>query len=177
MAQSVNSNTQVMINCRNNKKLLARVKVGQPCLSLERVLSGWAVQAFDRHCNMVLENVQEMWTEMPKKGKGKKKAKAVHKDRSVCVSQPMHASQLRCSDSSARCSFVVIRLSWCCATLNKSTVASINRTPPHLHIANLCWSSRHHRSCPPVPCWNCSEGQTRFNSASRPGRNATLLVV
>lgn len=39
---------QVLINCRNNKKLLCRVK------------------AFDRHCNMVLENVKEMWTETPK---------------------------------------------------------------------------------------------------------------
>lgn len=36
---------QVLINCRNNHKLLARVK------------------AFDRHCNMLLENVKEMWTE------------------------------------------------------------------------------------------------------------------
>ena len=41
---------QVLINCRNNKKLLARVK------------------AFDRHCNMVLENVKELWTEVPKAG-------------------------------------------------------------------------------------------------------------
>ena len=39
-------NMQVLINCRNNKKLLGRVK------------------AFDRHCNMVLENVREMWTEV-----------------------------------------------------------------------------------------------------------------
>jgi small nuclear ribonucleoprotein D2 len=46
---------QVLINCRNNKKLLGRVK------------------AFDRHCNMVLENVKEMWTEVPRSGKGKKK--------------------------------------------------------------------------------------------------------
>jgi small nuclear ribonucleoprotein (snRNP)-like protein len=46
---------QVLINCRNNKKLLGRVK------------------AFDRHCNMVLENVKEMWTELPRTGKGKKK--------------------------------------------------------------------------------------------------------
>lgn len=38
--------TQVLINCRNNKKLLGRVR------------------AFDRHCNMVLENVREMWTEV-----------------------------------------------------------------------------------------------------------------
>jgi len=37
---------QVLINCRNNHKLLGRVK------------------AFDRHCNMVLENVKEMWTEV-----------------------------------------------------------------------------------------------------------------
>src|SRR5579883_1950790 len=48
LTQSVKNNTQVLINCRNNKKLLGRVK------------------AFDRHCNMVLENVQEMWTEVPK---------------------------------------------------------------------------------------------------------------
>jgi len=65
LTQSVKNNTQVLINCRNNKKLLARVK------------------AFDRHCNMVLENVKEMWTEMPKTGKGKKKSKLVNKDRFI----------------------------------------------------------------------------------------------
>ena len=54
LMQSVKQNTQVLINCRNNHKLLARVK------------------GFDRHCNMVLENVKEMWTETPKTGKGKK---------------------------------------------------------------------------------------------------------
>jgi small nuclear ribonucleoprotein D2 len=62
---SVKQNTQVLINCRNNHKLLARVK------------------AFDRHCNMVLENVKEMWTEVPKTGKGTKKARPVNKDRYV----------------------------------------------------------------------------------------------
>eukprot|EP00438_Fugacium_kawagutii_P022123 Skav232870 [mRNA] locus=scaffold1881:7482:9974:- [translate_table: standard] len=51
---------QVLINCRNNRKILARVK------------------AFDRHSNMVLENVREMWTEVPHGGK--KKAKPVNKD-------------------------------------------------------------------------------------------------
>jgi small nuclear ribonucleoprotein D2 len=92
---------QVLINCRNNRKLLGRVK------------------AFDRHCNMVLENVKEMWTEarvatrrarnaphcaalrssrphagtlaltrrcarqVPRTGKGQKKAKPVHKDRFI----------------------------------------------------------------------------------------------
>ncbi|KAL9251090.1 putative small nuclear ribonucleoprotein Sm D2 [Drosera capensis] len=55
---SVKNNTQVLINCRNNKKLLGRVR------------------AFDRHCNMVLENV-------PKTGKGKKKAQLVNKDRFI----------------------------------------------------------------------------------------------
>merc|ERR1711865_1277279 len=33
--------------------------------------------------NMVLENVKEMWTEMPKAGKGAKKAKPVNKDRYI----------------------------------------------------------------------------------------------
>jgi small nuclear ribonucleoprotein D2 len=55
------THTQVLISCRNNRKLLARVK------------------AFDRHCNMVLENVKEMWTEKPKGGKGK----GVNKDRFI----------------------------------------------------------------------------------------------
>ena len=65
LTNSVKSNSQVLISCRNNKKLLARVK------------------AFDRHCNMVLENVKEMWTEVPKTGKGKKKAKPLSKDRFI----------------------------------------------------------------------------------------------
>jgi len=42
----INLMLQVLINCRNNRKLLGRVK------------------AFDRHCNMILENVKEMWTEV-----------------------------------------------------------------------------------------------------------------
>ncbi|CAL8081119.1 unnamed protein product [Orchesella dallaii] len=65
LTSSVKNNTQVLINTRNNKKLLGRVK------------------AFDRHCNMVLENVKEMWTEVPRSGKGRKKAKAVNKDRFI----------------------------------------------------------------------------------------------
>lgn len=48
LTSSVKANTQVLINCRNNRKLLARVR------------------AFDRHCNMILENVKEMWTEVRK---------------------------------------------------------------------------------------------------------------
>lgn len=41
------------------------------------------VKAFDRHCNMVLENVKEMWAQVPPAGKGKKKTKAVNKDRFI----------------------------------------------------------------------------------------------
>ncbi|MCJ1283961.1 hypothetical protein MMC26_003292 [Xylographa opegraphella] len=61
---AVRSHTQVLISCRNNRKLLARVK------------------AFDRHCNMVLENVKEMWTETPKTAAGKK-GRPVNKDRFI----------------------------------------------------------------------------------------------
>lgn len=42
LQQAVRNNSQVLISLRNNKKLLARVK------------------AFDRHANMVLENVKEV---------------------------------------------------------------------------------------------------------------------
>eukprot|EP01025_Chloroclados_australasicus_P026106 TRINITY_DN25943_c0_g1_i1.p5 TRINITY_DN25943_c0_g1~~TRINITY_DN25943_c0_g1_i1.p5 ORF type:complete len:112 (-),score=11.07 TRINITY_DN25943_c0_g1_i1:459-794(-) len=65
LTSSVKTNSMVLINCRNNHKLLARVK------------------AFDRHCNMLLENVKEMWTEIPKTGKGKKGSTPINKDRFV----------------------------------------------------------------------------------------------
>ncbi|ESR57595.1 hypothetical protein CICLE_v10022968mg [Citrus x clementina] len=55
----------LMMSVKNNTQLLGRVR------------------AFDRHCNMVLENVREMWTELPKTGKGKKKALPVNKDRFI----------------------------------------------------------------------------------------------
>lgn len=63
--RAVKSNTQVLISCRNNKKLLGYVK------------------AFDRHCNMVLQNVKEMWTELPRPRKGKKKATPVTLNRFI----------------------------------------------------------------------------------------------
>ena len=58
LTDAVKNNTQVLIACRNNRKLLARVK------------------AFDRHCNMVLENVKELWQETPKSSKAKAAAAA-----------------------------------------------------------------------------------------------------
>merc|ERR1719335_1656611 len=60
----VKANSQTLICCRNNRKLLARIK------------------AFDRHMNMILECVKEMWSEVPRKAKkqiGSKKL--VNKDR------------------------------------------------------------------------------------------------
>ena len=61
---AVRGHNQVLISCRNNRKLLARVK------------------AFDRHCNMVLENVKEMWTETPRLAGGKK-GRSVNKERFI----------------------------------------------------------------------------------------------
>lgn len=55
--RAVRGNEAVLINCRNNRKLLGHVK------------------AFDRHMNMVLENVQELWTETVKTARGKTKGK------------------------------------------------------------------------------------------------------
>ncbi|KAJ1941773.1 mRNA splicing protein [Kickxella alabastrina] len=65
LQMAVHNNTQVLISLRNNHKLLARVK------------------AFDRHFNMVLENVKEMWTESPSAGKGAKRAVPINKDRFI----------------------------------------------------------------------------------------------
>eukprot|EP00918_Siedleckia_nematoides_P078479 GHVU01171725.1.p1 GENE.GHVU01171725.1~~GHVU01171725.1.p1 ORF type:complete len:104 (+),score=15.35 GHVU01171725.1:65-376(+) len=63
LAEAARENCQVLINCRHNRKILGRVK------------------AFDRHCNLVLTDAREMWTEKPK---GKKKgAKNVNKDRFI----------------------------------------------------------------------------------------------
>jgi len=61
---AVRTKAQVLILVRNGRKLLARMK------------------AFDRHCNMILENVKEMWTETPRTADGKK-GKPVNKDRFI----------------------------------------------------------------------------------------------
>mmetsp|Transcript_13427 Transcript_13427/g.17513 ORF Transcript_13427/g.17513 Transcript_13427/m.17513 type:complete len:120 (+) Transcript_13427:149-508(+) len=63
--KAVQGNAQVLINLRNNHKILARVK------------------AYDRHMNLLLEDVKEMWTEVSKGGKGRKRGAAVNKDRYV----------------------------------------------------------------------------------------------
>mmetsp|Transcript_57219 Transcript_57219/g.139510 ORF Transcript_57219/g.139510 Transcript_57219/m.139510 type:complete len:111 (-) Transcript_57219:1296-1628(-) len=63
--KAVRGNTQVLVNVRNNHKLLGRVK------------------AYDRHMNLLLEDVKEMWTESSKGGKGKTRGAAINKDRYV----------------------------------------------------------------------------------------------
>lgn len=100
LMHSVKNNSQVLINVRNNHKLLARVKafdrhcnmcvIGGSC-ALGGVVLGtkeWpsptdasCVYATALHESRVLENVKEMWTEAPKSGK--KGAKPVNKDRFV----------------------------------------------------------------------------------------------
>lgn len=50
LTNCVRENIQVIVSCRNNRKLLGRVR------------------AFDRHCNMVMESVREIWPESTKKG-------------------------------------------------------------------------------------------------------------
>jgi small nuclear ribonucleoprotein D2 len=62
---AVKNNTQILINVRNNHKLLARVK------------------AYDRHFNLLLEDVKEMWTDISKGGKGRTRGTAINKDRYV----------------------------------------------------------------------------------------------
>jgi small nuclear ribonucleoprotein D2 len=54
LKEAVKKNSRILIYCRNNRKILARIR------------------AFDRHMNMVLETVCEIWTEISKGNKGKK---------------------------------------------------------------------------------------------------------
>lgn len=65
LSKALRTHTPVLISCRNNRKLLAKVK------------------AFDRHCNLVLEQVREMWTEAGRKGRGKKRSQPANKDRFI----------------------------------------------------------------------------------------------
>ncbi|ODV89273.1 hypothetical protein CANCADRAFT_58243 [Tortispora caseinolytica NRRL Y-17796] len=61
---AVQNNSQVLVLCRNDHKLLGRLK------------------AFDRHSNMVLEDVKELWVEVPKNSAGKK-GKPINRDRFI----------------------------------------------------------------------------------------------
>ncbi|KCV67732.1 small nuclear ribonucleoprotein D2 [Fonticula alba] len=65
LLEAVKNQSQVFISCRNNRKILARVR------------------AFDRHCNMVLENAREIWSEMPKNVKEGETPKPINRDRFI----------------------------------------------------------------------------------------------
>lgn len=62
LTEVTKANDPVLISCRNNRKILGRVK------------------AFDRHMNLVLEDVTETWVEHPRGNKGRK-AKPVQRER------------------------------------------------------------------------------------------------
>ncbi|KAF1986863.1 Sm-like ribonucleo protein [Aulographum hederae CBS 113979] len=64
LQSAVRTRVQVLVQVRNGRKLLARIK------------------AFDRHCNMILENVKEMWTIIPKLANGKP-GRPINKDRFI----------------------------------------------------------------------------------------------
>lgn len=64
LTECVKTNTQILVNCRNNRKILGRVK------------------AFDRHCNLLLTDAREIWTESVKSGK-KGSTKYINKDRYI----------------------------------------------------------------------------------------------
>merc|ERR1712070_824935 len=64
LTASVKMNSQILVSCRNSRKLLGRIK------------------AFDRHMNMILEDVKEMWTENPKTS-SKIHPKMVNKERFI----------------------------------------------------------------------------------------------
>ena len=57
LTQAVKNNDSIIISLRNGHKLICTVK------------------AFDKHCNMVLENVKEMWSESSN-GNGKNDSKS-----------------------------------------------------------------------------------------------------
>ncbi len=59
LQKTVRDNSQILINLRSTRKIIARLR------------------AYDRHMNMVLENVREMWVETPRKGK------PINKDRYI----------------------------------------------------------------------------------------------
>merc|ERR1712138_7587 len=65
LTTSVKTNCQVLISCRNNKKLLCRVK------------------AFDRHMDMILENIKEMWTQNTQSHEGRNCSKPINRDRFI----------------------------------------------------------------------------------------------
>ena len=63
--ESVRSGMRILVNCTKNKRLLGRLK------------------SFNRHFNMVLVEVTEMWTEQRKRGRHSGRTESVQKGRYI----------------------------------------------------------------------------------------------
>lgn len=63
LTNALERRSPLLVSLRNGHKLLGTVK------------------AFDRHCNLVMTDVTEVWTERGRRGKGAKKARAANKER------------------------------------------------------------------------------------------------
>ena len=98
---AVRGNTQVLVNVRNNHKLLGRVKAYDRHMNLYVLFVVCDMCAVVFHSTSIahsilpfytsklgyivrlLEDVKEMWTEQSKGGKGKTRGMAINKDRYV----------------------------------------------------------------------------------------------
>ena len=65
LKEAVKKKNQVIVYCRNNRKLLGQLR------------------AFDRHMNMILENVYELWTEVSKSSARSKKPVSRNRERFI----------------------------------------------------------------------------------------------
>ena len=100
--KAVKGNTQVLVNVRNNHKLLGRVKAYDRHMNLWVAHLCWLlIREIPQHLspflilfsllllstlivyNRLLEDVKEMWTEYSKGGKTKKRGTSINKDRYV----------------------------------------------------------------------------------------------
>eukprot|EP01013_Petalomonas_cantuscygni_P035538 TRINITY_DN6415_c0_g1_i1.p2 TRINITY_DN6415_c0_g1~~TRINITY_DN6415_c0_g1_i1.p2 ORF type:complete len:178 (-),score=18.59 TRINITY_DN6415_c0_g1_i1:115-648(-) len=66
---AVKTGEPILVHCRNDRKLCGRLKM------------------FDRHFNMILLGVEEIWSAVPRSGKGRKKATAAAVPRQRFISR------------------------------------------------------------------------------------------
>jgi small nuclear ribonucleoprotein D2 len=65
LSTALSNHSPILVSLRNGHKLLGTVK------------------AFDRHCNLIMTEVTEIWTERGRRGRGAKKARAANKERFI----------------------------------------------------------------------------------------------
>ncbi|KAJ3211618.1 Small nuclear ribonucleoprotein Sm D2 [Entophlyctis luteolus] len=83
LTQSVKNNTQILISCRNNRKLLARVKALCAVTPSLFPSTHHTIPPIPAKLMSSAIPFMQMWTETPKAGKGKKKSKPINKDRFI----------------------------------------------------------------------------------------------